>query len=55
MRAKFWHVFRRVNNGDWVYLDRFYWLIKAGDCIDGHKIIDETYKRNNVEYQMKYY
>ena len=55
MTTGFWRVYRRVNNGAWVYLDRFYWLVNAVDCIDGHKIIDKTYKRNNIEYRMKYY
>jgi len=51
MRLKFWNVHRRINKGAWVYLDRFYWRVRADECVDGQKKLDKT---NNVEYKIEY-
>ena len=54
MNLKTWHVYRSVANGDWVYLDRFYWRIKALDCVDSHKIIDENFSNQKIDYKIEY-
>ena len=55
MRLKFWNVYRRVGASDWVFIDRFYWRIRADECIDSHKIIDKNYSTDKIiEYKTEY-
>lgn len=55
MRLKFWHVYTTIDKSDWIYLDRFYWKIRAHEFIDSHKIIDETYMNEySIKYKMVY-
>lgn len=55
MRLKFWHVYTMVDKSDWIYLERFYWELRAHEFIDSHKIIDETYMNEySIKYKMVY-